>query len=234
MIQGHLTPIACCCRHDHVESTLLREQFNELTRPLIRHLLGHARSILHSEDLAWDAVQEALLGLWTKAQVGSQVLDYAGPWLCRAVVLRSLQISRQNGRRARHERGAATCRSELEECHALNGELHAKELKEIVEMAMASLPEEFRVVLELRTREGLDYAETAVQLGIPVGTVRSRLKRARTILQKVLQAVCDPPSEMTQSRGDEGACVKHSGACSSAKGISRNRIFHGIRELDMN
>jgi RNA polymerase sigma-70 factor (ECF subfamily) len=49
-----------------------------------------------------------------------------------------------------------------------------------------SLPESYRAVVVLADLEGLAYAEIANSLGVPVGTVRSRLARARAQLQKVL------------------------------------------------
>lgn len=187
---------------DHeVSSAMAREQFNELTKPLICHLLEHARSILHSEDLAWDAVQEALLGLWQKAERGDAVLSFAGPWLCRAVVLRSLQIARQNGRRSRHERLAAACRTNVAACHLENGDTEADELRQVIDLAVAALPREFRSVYELRVQQGLDYATTAHQLGIPIGTVRSRLNRARSLLHQILEsATCQSASQKRHSR----------------------------------
>lgn len=194
----------CCAQlHDQAiaacESEKVRKQFDELTRPLIQHLLGHARSILHSEDLAWDAVQEALLGLWKKVQRGAAVLDYAGPWLCRAVELCSLQIARQNGRRSRHEQKAAACRSDSVPCHTQHDGVEVDELRRILDVAISALPDEYRRVLELRTRRGLDYATVAQELGIPVGTVRSRLNRARLMLQQILsRAICHETFENGQ------------------------------------
>jgi len=55
-----------------------------------------------------------------------------------------------------------------------------------IERAMASLDEEFRVVLVLRDVEELDYAQIADVLDLPVGTVKSRLHRARMILRDML------------------------------------------------
>lgn len=172
-----------------------RALFDTQTRPLIRHLLSHARSILHSEDLAWDAVQEALLGLWRKVRQGDTILDYAGPWLCRAVVLRSLQILRQNGRRGRHERNAAACRQELV---TLSPHQHgcacAEEDRQIIALALTALPDDYRLVMTLRLERGLDYAAVARELGLPVGTVRSRLNRARKLLQTILNSsICHEP-----------------------------------------
>jgi RNA polymerase sigma-70 factor (ECF subfamily) len=55
-----------------------------------------------------------------------------------------------------------------------------------VTAAIATLPDEFREVLVLSDTEDLSYAEIAATVGIPVGTVKSRLFRARQLLQKQL------------------------------------------------
>ena len=52
--------------------------------------------------------------------------------------------------------------------------------------ALATLPEEYRAVLVLRAEEQLSYAEIAAALEIPVGTVMSRLARARDKLRLAL------------------------------------------------
>ena len=52
--------------------------------------------------------------------------------------------------------------------------------------AIADLPEAFRVTIMLINVEGLSYDEAAEVLGVPAGTVRSRMKRGRTLLQKAL------------------------------------------------
>lgn len=61
-----------------------------------------------------------------------------------------------------------------------------KLLREDIERALASLPEHYRMVVILSDVEELTYAEIARALAIPVGTVRSRLARARAALQKLL------------------------------------------------
>lgn len=59
-------------------------------------------------------------------------------------------------------------------------------LGEQITAAMADLPESFRVTILLVNVEGLTYDEAAEALGVPKGTVRSRMKRGRTLLQKAL------------------------------------------------
>lgn len=55
-----------------------------------------------------------------------------------------------------------------------------------VDAALATLPDDFRAAVVLRDLAGLDYAEIADTLGIPAGTVRSRIARGRAALAKVI------------------------------------------------
>jgi RNA polymerase sigma-70 factor (ECF subfamily) len=61
-----------------------------------------------------------------------------------------------------------------------------KLLREDLDRALAALPEHYRVVVVLADVEGLKYSEIAEALDLPVGTVRSRLARARCALQRTL------------------------------------------------
>lgn len=65
--------------------------------------------------------------------------------------------------------------------------LLAETLDEELEAALASLPEAMRLCVVLVDMEGQDYAEAAKTLGVPIGTVRSRLSRARLQLQDLLR-----------------------------------------------
>ena len=59
-------------------------------------------------------------------------------------------------------------------------------LSEDLEKAVDALPDDFRVVVLLVDVQGFSYQEAAEALGVPIGTVRSRLARARSSLQKAL------------------------------------------------
>jgi RNA polymerase sigma-70 factor (ECF subfamily) len=61
-----------------------------------------------------------------------------------------------------------------------------KLLREDLDRALAALPEHYRVVVVLADVEGLTYGEIAAALDVPIGTVRSRLARARSALQRTL------------------------------------------------
>jgi len=61
-----------------------------------------------------------------------------------------------------------------------------KLLREDIERALDGLPVGFRTVVVLVEIQGYSYAEVAEILNVPVGTVRSRLSRARSMLQRAL------------------------------------------------
>jgi len=60
------------------------------------------------------------------------------------------------------------------------------ELGEAIQEAIAALPEPYRVVVQLIDVDGMTYEDVAMALDIPIGTVRSRLFRARRMLQDAL------------------------------------------------
>ena len=61
-----------------------------------------------------------------------------------------------------------------------------KLLREDLDRALAALPDHYRVVVVMADIEGLKYGEIAETLDVPIGTVRSRLARARSALQRML------------------------------------------------
>jgi RNA polymerase sigma-70 factor (ECF subfamily) len=65
--------------------------------------------------------------------------------------------------------------------------LATKQIAETVNQAMQALPEELRVAITLREMEGLSYEEIADVMGCPIGTVRSRIFRAREAIANKLR-----------------------------------------------
>jgi len=69
--------------------------------------------------------------------------------------------------------------------------LASKEIAETVQKAMEDLPEELRTAIELREIEGLSYDEIAGIMNCPIGTVRSRIFRAREAIAAKLRPLLD-------------------------------------------
>ncbi len=72
----------------------------------------------------------------------------------------------------------------LKETDTPEGVTLSDELKETVERAIAALPEDLRTAIVLRELEGMTYEEIAQTMECPVGTVRSRIFRARDAIGK--------------------------------------------------
>ena len=66
-----------------------------------------------------------------------------------------------------------------------------EELRQAVERALAALPEELRTAILLREIEGLSYEEIAVAMECPVGTVRSRIFRARETIDVAIRPLTE-------------------------------------------
>jgi RNA polymerase sigma-70 factor (ECF subfamily) len=179
------------------ETAIAEDEFNAGIHPHLRVVLAVAKGVLDSEDLAWDAVQEALVAFWKE---GGRASD-ARAWLSRAVLNRSLHLLRTRRRCLRHERLACA------DCERLPPEpstaLEVEETRLLVLRAIGRLPPEHRSVVTLRDIEGLDYRVVAERLGVPIGTVRSRLNRARKALREdlVRRAYSGPNGEAPASTG---------------------------------
>lgn len=69
--------------------------------------------------------------------------------------------------------------------------LHSQEVKRVILKAISDLPEELKAAITLRELEGLSYDEIAQIEGCPIGTVRSRIFRAREAIDKQLKPLLE-------------------------------------------
>ncbi len=139
-------------------------------------VLGVCRRILGDEHAAEDAFQATFLVLVKKAGT-LRDRDLLTNWLY-GVALRVASKERARGARRRLvERQAA------ESSATSGGEIDQVELRSVIDEEIRRLPERYRVPLVLCHVEGLRHDEVAQRLGCPVGTVESRLSRAREQLR---------------------------------------------------
>lgn len=137
-----------------------------------------------AEDLVQDTVLKAFRA-WDTFRQGTN----ARGWLL--TILRNTFINDYRRRR----RAPVTVDIDVAERHALihqqagqdpEGEFFHELVDDRILAAVDALPEEFREVVVLSDVEGLGYAQIAETVGVPVGTVKSRLFRARKQLQQTL------------------------------------------------
>ncbi len=72
------------------------------------------------------------------------------------------------------------------------GELARDEMKKVIDAAISALPEDLRSAVTLREFDGLSYEQIAEIMDCPVGTVRSRIFRAREAIDARLRPLLDP------------------------------------------
>ena len=90
------------------------------------------------------------------------------------------------------EEGEALDQGELlRDINTPDSVLQSKEIAETVNAAIESLPEELRTAIQLREIEGMSYDEIAGIMNCPIGTVRSRIFRAREAIAERLRPVLD-------------------------------------------
>ena len=87
------------------------------------------------------------------------------------------------------DEGTFALNPSLIDSHTPESHLVNQEIVQVIAQSMAELPEELRRALELRELEGLSYDEIAEQMQTPVGTVRSRIFRAREAIAACLKPV---------------------------------------------
>ncbi|WP_085315093.1 RNA polymerase sigma factor RpoE [Derxia lacustris] len=85
--------------------------------------------------------------------------------------------------------------SQLRETATPEAELMSKQIAETVNQAMLDLPEDLRTAITLREIDGLSYEEIAQSMGCPIGTVRSRIFRARDAIAARLRPLLDTSKE---------------------------------------
>lgn len=158
--------------------------FNRLVLPEVDVMWRVAMSLTRNRADAEDLVQESLL----RAYKAIEGFDgrYPRAWLL--TILRNTERNRHRRRRPEllsdpdmvEDRGPRTEADEVER----RAEDH--EFDEAVTSALAELPENFRRVVELVDVDGLTYQEAADVLDVPLGTVMSRLHRARRRIRDLL------------------------------------------------
>jgi len=175
-----------------VESNEKRRRFEALMMGHLDAAYNLARWLTGNREDAQDAVQEAYLRAYR--YFGGFDAALGRPWLLAIVRNACFSLIEQRRIAGGHEAfdeglhgGGALASAELE--RAMPGPEQAAVARSEnarLERAIAALPPEFREVLVLRELEGLSYKDIAHVADIPMGTVMSRLSRARQMLSSAL------------------------------------------------
>lgn len=166
--------------------------FEELAMPLLHPLYNFARWLTHNREDADDLVQETYLKAW-QAFSSFQVGTNFRAWMYR--ILRNAFLSSRTGLQATmtvsfnlHEDGIELAPT----TDTPESLLIERSNRELLRSVIEELPVHLREVILLCVMEEMSYHEIAETLSIPIGTVMSRLARARAAIYSKLRKILQP------------------------------------------
>ena len=169
------------------------DAFNTLVLHYQDSLYNTARRILGDDELAADATQEAFISAFRGLN------SFRGgsfkAWLMRTVTNACYdELRRQRRRPTTPLEPDTNDGEEMDSPRWLadpnmspEQEAEADELEHAIQHCLENLPTDFRVVVVMADIQGLDYSEVAAVIRVPLGTIKSRLARARLRLLECLQ-----------------------------------------------
>ena len=169
------------------------DAFNSLVLAYQNSLFNTALRILGDDELASDATQDAFLSAF------KSINSFRGgsfkAWLMRTVTNACYDELRRKKRRPTTPLEPDTSDGEemdsprwlADKSTSPEQKLEADELEHAIQHCLDALPSDFRTVVVLADIQGLDYSEVASATRVPLGTIKSRLARARLRLRECLQ-----------------------------------------------
>jgi RNA polymerase sigma-70 factor, ECF subfamily len=169
------------------------DAFNALVLHYQDNVFNTALRILGDEDLAADATQEAFLSAFRS------ITSFRGgsfkAWLMRTVTNACYDELRRQKRRP-----SVPLEPETDDGEEMDSprwladpnmtpeqKAEADEVEHAIQHCLNNLPVEFKTVVVMADIQGMDYSEVAIAVHVPLGTIKSRLARARLRLRECLQ-----------------------------------------------
>lgn len=194
------------------------DAFAELFDVHARAVYNHAFRLTADWSVAEDVMSTTYMEAWRRHASIEPEGGSLRPWLMGIAT----NVARSHCRSNRRYRAAATAAAAAAGAGEAEVADHADETAGRLDdrrrisatlTALSSLRRPEREVLALCLWEGMEYADAARALGVPIGTVRSRLSRARTKLRKLADAeLIARKRELTsahrQTRGDRGYAIR--------------------------
>ena len=165
----------------------------------IQRLIGR---MVRDVDLVEDIAQETFIRAYCAlAQFRGEAQFYT--WLYRIAVntakkalmdLKRNPTVSENSFKSGDDDETSPLENELISSETPDAVLASKEIAEIINVAMDALPEELRQAISLREIEGLSYEEISEVMNCPIGTVRSRIFRAREAISEKVKPLLENQS----------------------------------------
>lgn len=173
-----------------------RAAFDLLVLKYQQRVVNLIRRYVYDQTEALDLAQETFIKVW-RALPGFRGESAFYTWLYRIAVNTAKNYLESASRRPLSVDADLEVLEQLEggtrlrELATPEDYLCESELAQALRTAIAELPEDFRSVFSLRELEGLSYEEIAQVMNCPVGTVRSRLSRARDMVDARIKSLSE-------------------------------------------
>jgi RNA polymerase sigma-70 factor (ECF subfamily) len=170
------------------------DAFSELARAAVVRLDQAARLIVRDPELARDAVQDGLIRAWRDLP-GLRDPERFDAWLHRLIVNSCLDQLRRRRRRPIEVELSPIHHPSTADASAV------VQQRDLIENVLRALDPNGRAIVVLHYYLGMPLTEVAATLGIPIGTVKSRLHRALGEMRLAIDDVTDRPRPATVSGG---------------------------------
>jgi RNA polymerase sigma-70 factor (ECF subfamily) len=178
---AHLSDEALVALVARGEESALAELYDRVGRVAY----GLAYRVLRDESLAEDAVQEGFLALWRTAAAFRAERAKASTWILTLVHRRAVDLVRREERRRTEPIGDETA-GQVGETESTEEAAWLRFERERVQAALGQLPDVQREALELAYYGGFSQSELAERLGVPLGTIKSRMFAGLARLRELL------------------------------------------------
>jgi RNA polymerase sigma-70 factor, ECF subfamily len=211
-VSGNQPPDDVTLVHEIVDGS--EAALAELYDRYVDAVFATATRLTTDRQVAEEVVQETFLALWNRAELFDPSVGSLATWLRTIARNRTVDRLRAAGRRPNLVPLSAASGEDEQDGAALDrlvatgtvlggasvgrgpeGELAARELQGILQQALAELPESERTAIVLAYSEELTQTEIADRLGWPLGTVKTRTRRALLRLREALAEELGPAVE---------------------------------------
>ncbi len=183
-----------------------REAFEALVTKYKNLVFSIALNTLSNKNDAADATQEVFLKAWANLSKYNAEFSFK-TWIAKITVNHCINVNQKN------RRVTVWNEEEMEKVVSDVGcpeeTLLIHERRDAVKKAVESLPEMYRIVIQLYHQQSMTYEEICSITGHPMSIVKNRIYRARKLLAEKLSAYQNRISQATDKEGKAWIAVKH-------------------------
>lgn len=185
-----------------------RAAFNEIVRRYSRRMINLAYQITGDRDAAEDLAQETFFRAYRSAARYTQIAKFS-TWLYTIAI----NLCRNELRRRKFKPFSLEEMAEREDEGKLRVDIadetskpdidvERRETSRLVRKAIAEVPEKYRTALVLRDIQGMTYEEISGIMGLPEGTVKSRINRGRLRVKEILTPILGEPRRQVETNDE--------------------------------